>query len=548
MKKFLVGMLVALLVLTQFMLPIVPSALAAAPTDIAGNWAEADIIKLVNMGYIAGYPDGTFKPDNSVTRAEFLKIITGVMNYPEPAPAGASPYSDVAMSDWFFPFVISAGQNNLVGGYPDGTFLPNNPITRQEVAKILVKAKNLDETTYVSSDELALTVPDWASVSDWAKPFVATAMKAGLMKGDPSGNFRPLGNLTRAETATVGARLLPAEGGIKVGLGSQVIAFLTFDQANRQSKIDLIHADGSNLSSLPNTSGAAAVSWSPDGKRLAFTVHHSDQDWSIYVVNADGSEQTRLTQGQLDHFPSWSPDGSKMVISRNGNLWVMSFSAQPTPQVSDLKPLTTDPKEYASVPVWSPDGRQIAFASQVGDAKGTADYNDPTTAEIYLIDADGSHLRKLTDNQAIDGGPAWSPDGEEIAFSSNRDGAFQIYVMNADGTKVRPLTTGSANNTGPAWSPDGRWIAFSSDRDGPQYTYEIYVMGADGSNPRRLTDSPRDDFSPVWKPATTTSPSSTGLVLEVPRGNPPTLDGMLSSGEWEGALRQEFTPIRGNCT
>ncbi len=225
MKKFLVGMLVALLVLTQFMLPVLPSALAAAPTDIAGNWAEADITKLVNLGYIAGYPDGTFKPDNTVTRAEFLKIITGVLNYPEPAPAGASPYSDVAMTDWFFRFVMSAAQNNLVGGYPDGTFLPNNPITRQEVAKILVKAKVIDETTYVTADEMAnmaITVPDWATVSDWAKPFVASAMKAGLMKGDPTGNFRPLANLTRAETAVVGSRLLPAEGGIKVGLVTDV--------------------------------------------------------------------------------------------------------------------------------------------------------------------------------------------------------------------------------------------------------------------------------------------------------------------------------------
>ena len=225
MKKFLVGMLVALLVLTQFMLPVLPSALAAAPTDIAGNWAEADITKLVNLGYIAGYPDGTFKPDNTVTRAEFLKIITGVMNYPEPAPAGASPYSDVAMTDWFFRFVMSAAQNNLVGGYPDGTFLPNNPITRQEVAKILVKAKVIDETTYVTADEMAnmaITVPDWATVSDWAKPFVASAIKAGLMKGDPTGNFRPLANLTRAETAVVGSRLLPTEGGIKVGLALEV--------------------------------------------------------------------------------------------------------------------------------------------------------------------------------------------------------------------------------------------------------------------------------------------------------------------------------------
>lgn len=224
MKKLLVGMLAVLLVLTQFMLPVLPAALAATPTDIAGNWAQSDIQKLVDKGYISGYPDGTFKPDNTVTRAEFLKILTGVLQIP-PANGGTTTLSDVAPTDWFFGYVVAAVDKGLVGGYPDGTFLPNNPITRQEVAKILVKAKGIDETSYVKTDELnnmMTTVADWGTISEWAQPFVAAAMKAGVMKGDPSGNFRPLANLTRAETAVVGSRLLPSEGTVKVGLCTDV--------------------------------------------------------------------------------------------------------------------------------------------------------------------------------------------------------------------------------------------------------------------------------------------------------------------------------------
>ena len=90
--------------------------------------------------------------------------------------------------------------------------------------------------------------------------------------------------------------------------------------------------------------------------------------------------------------------------------------------------------------------------------------------------------------------PVWSPDGKQIAFSSKRDGSWQVYVMNADGTNVRRLTTGSANNDYPAWSPDGNYIAFSSTREGRNF--DIYVMDAfDGSGVKNITNTPNEDRS-----------------------------------------------------
>jgi WD40 repeat protein len=309
------------------------------------------------------------------------------------------------------------------------------------------------------------------------------------------------------------AILFPTD--IAPAFAANAIAFFAFNPSNQTSEIMVIQADGNNPQSIPGMSGAATFSWSPDRKRLVYIVHYGDSDWSMYVIGADGKNKVRLTQGDLDYNPTWSPDGAQIAFSRNGNLWVMRVSNAPQPVVSDLRQLTTDPKQLVWKIAWSPDGKQIAFDSQMGDPKGTASYNDPSTTEIYLINADGSNLRQLTDNQFIDAGPSWSPDGKNIVFFSNRDGdpnytmkkafsaksdgAFQLYSMAADGQNVQRLTNTTANDMQPDWSPDGKQIAFSSNRDG---NYEIYVMNADGSGATRLTESPTQDGSPAWLPYT----------------------------------------------
>ena len=154
---------------------------------------------------------------------------------------------------------------------------------------------------------------------------------------------------------------------------------------------------------------------------------------------------------------------------------------------SDIRRLTDDPA-LDGHPAWSPDGRRISF-----------DSNRDDNFEIYAMNADGSSLTRLTENSARDFGPAWSPDGRQIAFASDRDGDgdFEIYVMNADGSGTRPLTDHPDTDFEPAWSPDGSRIVFVSDRDGD---FEIHVMNADGSDNRRFTDNTDFDSEPAWSP------------------------------------------------
>jgi Tol biopolymer transport system component len=137
---------------------------------------------------------------------------------------------------------------------------------------------------------------------------------------------------------------------------------------------------------------------------------------------------------------------------------------------------------------WSPDGQRIAISA-------IAEHDhDP---EIFLVAADGTHLRRLTDNELSDRQPTWSPDGRRLAFSSARTGLFQIYAMRADGTRQRRLSHQQEDCESPAWSPSGRWIVFTCELG----YWKLVRMRPDGSRERRLLPGyPLTETSPSWTP------------------------------------------------
>ena len=176
-------------------------------------------------------------------------------------------------------------------------------------------------------------------------------------------------------------------------------------------------------------------------------------------------------------------------------------------------------------PVWSPDGQRIAFAS-----------NRDGNTEVYVMAADGSNPTNLTQNADTDGrNLVWSPDGQRIAFTSERDGNTEVYVMAADGSNPTNLTQSTGDDWASVWSPDGQRIAFASNRDG---NTEVYVIAADGSNPTNLTQSTGDDWASVWSPDgqriafASNRDGNTEVYVIAADGTEPTRLTYHFSGEW----------------
>jgi TolB protein len=228
---------------------------------------------------------------------------------------------------------------------------------------------------------------------------------------------------------------------------------------------------GQSHSASPAPAAPSGAAAGAPGSKIAFlrvvNGARGESSDELYVMNADGSGKRRLAR------------------SLSGNHWT----------------------------AWSPDGRKLVFAIQARGSAGLCDRAGDCNNELFLINADGSGLRRLTRNAVPDGDAVWSPDGRKIAFLSQRDGTgADVFVMNADGSDQRNLTRKPGNEVAPAWSPDGRAIVYSAVPPGqPLWAgggisasgpfRDVYVMNADGSDQRNLTHTQEaEEWPGGWSP------------------------------------------------
>jgi TolB protein len=206
--------------------------------------------------------------------------------------------------------------------------------------------------------------------------------------------------------------------------------------------------------------------FSPDGARILFaaiTLSGTQGNLDIASINADGSGLRTVFPGTgpLSHqdWPSWSPDGRRFAFSstHEGNHEIYTADLEG----KDLVRLTNSPGIDAH-PCWSPDGKTIAFAT---DRWGGL--------ELASVRPDGTGLVRLTKSPGLDDYPAFSPDGARLAFVTNRDGQFEVYLSSSDGSDPVNLSRHPLRDTFPTWTPDGRGVTFVSDRDGG---FDLYTQ------------------------------------------------------------------------
>ncbi len=267
--------------------------------------------------------------------------------------------------------------------------------------------------------------------------------------------------------------------------------------------IQLINSDGSQPVTLISSFGGSYSdpTWSPDGKRIAFAVGHNTLS-TISTINADGSGLKRLVLGSYEREPIWSPKGKLIAyvyVKDEGGYGVTKVGVINIENEDRIEGIRTDDYPNGEPnndmnPAWSPDGQMLAFFSGLD-------------GQIHVVNIeDAFHQHKIYDTKPLTSvgntfsfgfSPVWSSDGKKFAFISKQNGNAEIYVINMDGTGETRLTNNQADDLSPSWSPDGKKIAFVSNRDGNQ---EIYVMDADGSHLLRLTNNDIDDWGPVWQP------------------------------------------------
>ncbi len=176
-------------------------------TDVpASHWGYTYIMAMAQQGYISGRGDGTFDPDANMTRADFVTVLGRMAGISTGSYTG-SAFSDVAVSEYYAPYVQWAAQNGIVSGYDDGLFYPNAEISREEMAVVIVRYAAYAGLTLASADARE-PFSDHDSIQGWAIDAVYTAKNSGLLAGRGNNEFAPGGNATRAEVCTVLTRLL----------------------------------------------------------------------------------------------------------------------------------------------------------------------------------------------------------------------------------------------------------------------------------------------------------------------------------------------------
>jgi hypothetical protein len=250
----------------------------------------------------------------------------------------------------------------------------------------------------------------------------------------------------------------------------------------------VIHADGSGLERI--TTGVDPM-WSPNGQQIAFTRWQEPR--GVWVIDTENGNEWRAFDWSETRWPSWSPEGDEILFSRQDGGrteetercffgFCFTIPARPHWKLGIVQPSDgafhePSGSNVSLAPMWSPDGERIVYDGEQG---------------LVVQSLDGEVSYQITQD-ARDTSPAWSPDGGRVAFTRRQHDHWEVYVVDADGRNLTRLTDTPkkpngelGNSAAAAWSPDGQYLAFLTDRTGK---WEIWIMRANGSSQKPMFGS-----------------------------------------------------------
>jgi TolB protein len=311
----------------------------------------------------------------------------------------------------------------------------------------------------------------------------------GLASPAATDSFGTPGFNLPTPNATMGSSI-PAPSAADQLTGHIVFTCQIF-KVQAMDQLCIMNADGSGMRRLTTENNRRHYygSLAPDGQSIVYSSYREPNVYEIYSLALDDGSVQQLTDriGVLTG-PEVSPDGTSIAMAHGdpntGNVQIMLMdrngeNAKDVPQIVGWDP------------TWSPDGKQILFASIAGGS-----------VQLFVADRNGGGMRQVSNLPAVRGRSDWSADGQFLVTYSGPAWNREVYMLNADGSNARQLTPSGGNSQGPSFSPDGKWVVFTAyfDHYGDDHGCEIYIIRIDGTDLRRLTDNEYCDYQPRWGP------------------------------------------------
>jgi TolB protein len=278
------------------------------------------------------------------------------------------------------------------------------------------------------------------------------------------------------------------------GIFSTKLAFAGARKAGELRQIYISNFDGSGLRQITNNGSInMSPSWSPDGTKITYTSFREGKA-DIYVYNLLTQKTAKLTSGFGNNSgANWHPDGRKIAFSGSHSGLTSIFTVNSFDGSERKSFIAGSGLEVE--PAYSPDGQKVAFVS--------GRFGNP---HLFIRDLRTSADTRITYAGWYNSSPSWRRDGRKLAFAGyDRDiDRYDIFTVNPDGRQMERLTLDQGDNEKPSWSPDGRYIVFQSNRlakgRGKANNYKLYIMTRDGGNVKQLNIPLHDVVMPVWSP------------------------------------------------